>query len=108
MKERLAALFAMKTRDEWAAHFEGREACVAPVLSPSEAMDHPHNVARDTFVEVGGIRQPGPAPRFSRTPSVIASVPEQPGRSTTSALRRWGIDAARIASLLAAGALGGR
>jgi alpha-methylacyl-CoA racemase len=108
MKARLAALFAMKTRDEWAAHFEGSEACVAPVLSPLEAIDHPHNVARETFVEVGGVRQPGPAPRFSRTQSAIASAPEQPGRSTTSALRRWGVEPARIASLLAAGALGGR
>jgi alpha-methylacyl-CoA racemase len=108
MKARLAALFAMKTREEWVGHFEGTEACVAPVLSPSEAMDHPHNLARETFVEVAGVRQPGPAPRFSRTRSAISSAPEQPGRSTTTALRRWGIDAARIASLLAIGALGGR
>ncbi|HEV3213411.1 MAG TPA: CaiB/BaiF CoA-transferase family protein [Acidimicrobiales bacterium] len=108
MKERLAARFATKTRDEWAAHFEGTEACVAPVLSPSEAMDHPHNVARGTFVEVGGVRQPGPAPRFSRSRSSIASPPEPPGGSTTTALRRWGVDAARIDALLAAGALGGR
>jgi alpha-methylacyl-CoA racemase len=108
MKERFAAAFALKTRDEWTTHFEGTEACVAPVLSPLEAMDHPHNVARGTFVEVGGVRQPGPAPRFSRTPSAVASPPEQPGRSTTSALRRWGIDRGRVDALLASGALGGR
>jgi alpha-methylacyl-CoA racemase len=108
MKQRFAAAFALQTRDEWVAHFEGTEACVAPVLSPLEAMDHPHNVARGTFVEVAGVRQPAPAPRFSKTPSAIASPPEQPGRSTTSALRRWGIDPARIDGLLATGALAGR
>lgn len=108
MKERLAALFRLKTRDEWAAHFEGTEACVAPVLSPSEAPAHPHNVARSTFVEVDGVVQPGPAPRFSRTPSAVASPPEQPGRSTVTALRRWGVDEDLIASLQDEGALGGR
>lgn len=108
MKERFAAAFALKTRDEWSAHFEGTEACVAPVLSPLEARDHPHNVARRTFVEVAGVRQPGPAPRFSRTESEVSSAPEQAGRSTTDALGRWGVDTARIERLLATGALSGR
>jgi alpha-methylacyl-CoA racemase len=108
MKERLAACFRLKTRDEWAAHFEGTEACVAPVLSPLEARDHPHNVARGTFVEVAGVRQPGPAPRFSRTPSQVASPPEAPGSSTTSALSAWGVEADRITALRDAGALSGR
>jgi alpha-methylacyl-CoA racemase len=108
MKERFAAAFALKTRDEWSAHFEGTEACVAPVLSPIEAQHHPHNVARGTFVEVAGTRQPGPAPRFSRTTSAVASAPEQPGRSTTTALARWGVDATRVRSLLSTGALSGR
>ena len=108
MKERLAAAFALKTRDEWAAHFEGTEACVAPVLSPLEAQQHPHNVARGTFVEVAGTRQPGPAPRFSRTASEVVSAPEQPGRSTTRALARWGVDTSRIEALLASGSLSGR
>jgi alpha-methylacyl-CoA racemase len=107
MKERFAACFALKTRDEWAAHFEGTEACVAPVLTPLEATRHPHNVARETFVEVAGTRQPGPAPRFSRTPGAVASPPEQPGRSTTSALTRWGVASSRVASLLEMGALSG-
>lgn len=106
MKALLSSKFREKKRDEWGAHFEGTEACVAPVLSPLEAIDHPHNRARATFVEVAGIRQPGPAPRFSRTPSSISAPPEDPGRSTDAALERWGIDPARIASLRAAGALG--
>ena len=86
MKERFAAVFARRTRDEWTAHFEGTEACVAPVLSPLEAPDHPHNVARGTFVEVAGV-----APARPRT-EVLADTrarsrppPEQPGRSTTAA-----------------------
>jgi alpha-methylacyl-CoA racemase len=108
MKERFAAAFALKTRDEWTAHFEGTEACVAPVLSPLEAQHHPHNVARGTFVDVAGTLQPGPAPRFSRTTSAVASPPEPPGRSTTSALERWGVEATRVEALLASGALSGR
>ena len=108
MKARLAAAFALKTRDEWVAHFEGTEACVAPVLSPLEAPDHPHNVARGTFVEVAGVRQPGPAPRFSKTPGTVSSAPEQPGASTTAALARWGVASDRVEGLLAAGALLGR
>ena len=107
MKARFAERFKSKTRDEWEAHFAGTEACVAPVLSPLEAIDHPHNVARATFVEIAGVRQPGPAPRFSRTASEVASPPEQPGRSTTAALERWGVASARIDALRAAGALGG-
>jgi alpha-methylacyl-CoA racemase len=106
MKERFGAIFAAKTRDEWEAVFAGTEACVAPVLSPLEARDHPHNVARGTFVDVEGVVQPAPAPRFSRTVSSIASPPERPGSSTASALGRWGIDGARIAALRDAGAIG--
>lgn len=106
MKERLASRFRTRTRDEWEAHFQGTEACVAPVLSPLEALAHPHNVARSTFVEIAGIRQPAPAPRFSRTPSSISSPPEDPGRSTDTALGQWGIEPSRIASLRGAGALG--
>ncbi len=106
MKGLFAAKFRAKTRDEWEARFHGTEACVAPVLSPLEAIDHPHNRARSTFVEVAGVLQPGPAPRFSRTPSSISAPPEDPGRSTDVALERWGLDPARIASLRATGALG--
>jgi alpha-methylacyl-CoA racemase len=106
MKARFAALFAARTRDEWEAVFDGTEACVAPVLSPLEAARHPHNRARRTFVEVAGVSQPAPAPRFSRTPSEISSPPEHAGRSTASALERWGVPAERIAALAQAGAIG--
>ena len=106
MKELFAARFAARTREEWEAHFSGTEACVAPVLTPLEAVEYPHNRARSTFVEVAGTTQPAPAPRFSRTPSSISAPPEDPGRSTDAALERWGIDPSRIASLRAAGALG--
>src|SRR5690606_38417032 len=68
LKERLAARIKEKTRDEWCAVLEGTDACFAPVLEPGEAPDHPHNRERGTFVEVGGVMQPAPAPRFSRTP----------------------------------------
>jgi len=69
LRERFARVFATRSRDEWAAIFSGSDACVAPVLSPTEAPDHPHHRARKTFVEVGGLAQPAPAPRFGRTPA---------------------------------------
>lgn len=69
LKEKLAAIFLTKSRDEWAAIFEGTDACVAPILDWDEAPQHPHNVARDAFVELDGVIQPAPAPRFSKTPA---------------------------------------
>jgi alpha-methylacyl-CoA racemase len=107
MKAKFAELFATKTRDEWEVVFDGTEACVAPVLSPLEAARHPHNDARKTFVEVAGVSQPAPAPRFSRTPSEVSSPPEHAGRSTATALTRWGIPTERIGSLAESGAIGG-
>lgn len=71
MAETFARVFATRTRDEWAARFEGTDACVSPVLDFAEAADHPHNAARATLVEVDGVRQPAPAPRFSDTPAAI-------------------------------------
>jgi alpha-methylacyl-CoA racemase len=67
LRARFAGVFATRTRDEWTAVFSGRDACVAPVLSPAEAPSHPHHVARRSFIEVGGVTQPAPAPRFGRT-----------------------------------------
>jgi alpha-methylacyl-CoA racemase len=105
MKERLAAIFRTKTRDEWCELMEGTDVCFAPVLAIPEAVDHPHNVARGTFVEVAGIRQPGPAPRFSRTPAAIARPPSHAGQHTDEILTEAGFDADRIAKLREAGAI---
>jgi alpha-methylacyl-CoA racemase len=69
LRERLAGIFRTRARDEWCALLEDTDACVAPVLSLAEAPRHPHNVARGTFIESGGLLQPAPAPRFSRTPA---------------------------------------
>ena len=83
MKETLASVFKRKTRDEWCAILEGTDACFAPVLSMEEAPRHPHNVARGTFVEVDGIIQPAPAPRFSRTQGEVQGPPPKPGSIQT-------------------------
>jgi alpha-methylacyl-CoA racemase len=105
LKERFAAVFLTKTRDQWAEVFDGTDACVAPVLSPWEAHRHPHNQARSTFVEVEGVVQPAPVPRFSRTPSAIRRPPSRPGADTVSGLAEWGIDEATVAELREKGAL---
>jgi len=105
MKKRFADIFRTKTRDEWAALFEGTDACGAPVLSPWEAHLHPHNVARRTFVEVNGVVQPAPAPRFGRTPGAVHNPPPVAGQDTDEGLAGWGVEPERIASLRAAGAL---
>ena len=84
----LAPVFKCKTRDEWCQVFEGKDACVAPVLDWQEALHHEHNVARETFIELEGVVQPSPAPRFCGTPSKAqASVIESEG--VTGVLRRW-------------------
>lgn len=101
----MAALFKTKTRDEWCALLEGTDVCFAPVLSMSEAPSHPHNQARQTFVEVGGVTQPAPAPRFSRTPSAIQKPPSAHGADTAAVLGDWGFSAADIAALKAAQAI---
>src|SRR5438270_11921944 len=90
LKERFAALFKTKTRDEWQSVLEGTDACAVPVLSMTEAPSHPHNVARQTFVERDGVVQPAPAPRFSRTTAEIAARPTGPGEHTNDALTRGG------------------
>jgi alpha-methylacyl-CoA racemase len=84
---------------------EGTDVCFAPVLSIPEAVEHPHNVDRGTFVEVAGIRQPGPAPRFSRTEPEISAPPPHAGQHTDEVLAAAGFDADRIAKLREAGAI---
>jgi alpha-methylacyl-CoA racemase len=99
MKDRMAAIFKSKTRDEWCEIMEGTDVCFAPVLSMQEAPQHPHNQARETFVEVAGIVQPAPAPRFSRTPPVIQRPPSHPGQHTDDALADWGFSKEEITRL---------
>jgi alpha-methylacyl-CoA racemase len=99
MKVRLAALMKTKTRDEWCAVLEGTDACFAPVLEPDEAPRHPHNRARETFIEVGGVVQPAPAPRFSRTPPAVTGPPPRPGQHTEEALVEWGFSPDEVARL---------
>ncbi len=108
LKEKFAALFKTKTRDEWCKIMEGSDICFAPVLSMAEAPNHPHNQLRGTFVEVEGVVQPGPAPRFSRTPSKIQRPPAKPGEHTEEALREWGFSPAELEKLRSAGAIGVR
>lgn len=90
LKDKLTAVFASRSRDEWARLFEGTDACVAPVLDMDEAPAHPHNVARGTFIELDGVVQPAPAPRFSRTaPQARAAG----GHPPTSTLAAFGLEA---------------
>jgi alpha-methylacyl-CoA racemase len=91
LRAAIAQAFAGRTRDEWAAVFEGTDACVAPVLSLTEAAHHPHLAARGTFIEVGGVTQPAPAPRFSRTAPQHPTPPPPVGADTLDVLRDWGI-----------------
>jgi alpha-methylacyl-CoA racemase len=107
VKARLERAFKMRSRDEWCALLEGSDACFAPVLTMEEAPHHPHNIARGSFVEVDGVIQPGPAPRFSRTPSAQPTPPQGLGEGTRSALAAWGIPSERIATLFANGVVGG-
>jgi alpha-methylacyl-CoA racemase len=96
---RLTEIFKSKTRDEWCEIMEGTDVCFAPVLSMGEAYQHPHNVARGTFVEVAGKLQPGPAPRFSRTPAEISRPPSHAGQHTDEALADWGFSREDISLL---------
>ena len=105
MKERFAAIFATRTRDEWTECFTGKDACVSPVLTTWEARTHPWLVDRGTFEEIEGTLQAAPVPRFSRTPGAITKPPSLPGEDTDTALRAWGVAAERIAALRANGAL---
>lgn len=105
LKRRISELFLTKSRDEWCDLMEGTDVCFAPVLTMSEAAEHPHNVERETFVEVAGIRQPAPAPRFSRTIPVIESPPAHAGQHTREVLADLGMSADRIGQLLDSGAV---
>lgn len=105
LKNVFASAFRSRTRDEWVAVFDGTDACVTPVLTFAEARTHPHNVARGTFVEAFGVVQPAPAPRLTRTPAAIAGPPPRPGAHSRQILQDWGVDAARIETLVGSGAV---
>jgi alpha-methylacyl-CoA racemase len=101
LRKRFTEVFATRTRDEWAAHFQDTDACVAPVLGLGEAPHHPHLTARQTFIDVDGVVQPAPAPRFSRTPAAV----RQPIPDPDATLTAWGFTPEEVADLRAVGAL---
>jgi alpha-methylacyl-CoA racemase len=105
MQQRLAAIFKQKTRAEWVAIMQDTDICFAPVLRMSEAIEHPHNRHRDSFIEIDGIPQPAPAPRFLGTPTKVQRPPARIGENTGEVLRDWGFSAAEIAALHETGAV---
>ena len=105
LKEDIAAVFRTRPRDEWCALLEHTDVCFAPVLSLEDAPAHPHNVARGTFVDVGGMVQPAPAPRFSRTPAAVERPPSKPGAHTHEVLIEAGFGPDDIAKLRDTGAI---
>jgi len=105
MKQRLARIFKTRTRAEWCEIMEGSDVCFAPVLGMAEAPEHPHIKARGTFVERFGVVQPGPAPRFDRTPAELSLPPAFPGQHTDAVLADLGFDGNDIARLREAKAI---
>ena len=105
LRERFTAVFKNKTRDEWCKVMEGSDVCFAPVLTMAEAPNHPHMKARGTFVEVEGVTQPGPAPRFSRSKPKVQRGPSKAGQHTAEALADWGFSSGDIEALRKAAAI---
>ncbi len=105
LREQLSALFLTKTRAEWCELLEMTDACFAPVLTMSEAKDHPHIRARETVIEEFGVPQPAPAPRFSRTPGAVQGPPAWPGQHTDAVLVDWGFAPDAVAKLREVGAV---
>ncbi len=106
LRARFTEVFKRRTQPEWATLFEGSDACVAPVLTSGGAPGHPHNSARGTFTDVGGIVQPAPAPRFGRTPCAAPTPPPPAGADTDAVLAEIGLAPAEIADLRQRGAVG--
>lgn len=104
-RETLKEVFLTKTRAEWAELMENSDVCFGQILSMGEAMQHPHNVARGTFIEVDGIKQPGPAPKFLRTPSKTPMGVAYAGEHSKEGLADWGFAAAEVDRLESAGAI---
>jgi len=103
LRARFTQIFRGKTRDEWCKVFEGSDACFAPVLSFSEARRDPHNLARASFVDIAGVAQPAPAPRFSRTPAAVRNAPPERGEGGAQALADWGFGEGDLAKLKSLG-----
>ncbi|MDQ1695531.1 MAG: alpha-methylacyl-CoA racemase, partial [Frankiaceae bacterium] len=103
MRALFVETFATKTRDAWADIFADVDACVAPVMRLREASSHPHVAARATLVDIEGVTQPAPAPRFARTPGAIAGPPRLPGEDSRTALQAWGFSADEVDRLIVAG-----
>jgi alpha-methylacyl-CoA racemase len=106
LRERFAVIFKRKTRKEWEVIMDGHDVCFAPVLCATEAPGHPHNVARETFVEVDGVVQPGPAPRFERTTTEIQFGPQPEGAHSDEILSELGLAADEVAQLRENGIVG--
>lgn len=104
-REEIAGVIATRSRNEWAAHFAGTNACVAPVLDLGEAPLHPHNIARHTFLDLDGVFQPGPAPRYSATPADRPDPPPRPGQDGDDILGGLGYSADEIARFRTDGVL---
>ncbi|MFZ6848944.1 CaiB/BaiF CoA transferase family protein [Undibacterium sp. RuRC25W] len=96
LKQKFSALFATKTRSEWCTVLEGTDVCFAPVLDMDEAASHSHNIARKNFIDVDGVMQPAPAPRFSRTPATVGMPPSTPGQQSLQILQDWNVSEALI------------
>jgi alpha-methylacyl-CoA racemase len=105
MRAAIAALIRTRTRDEWCERLEGSDACFAPVLSLQEAASHPHAAARAAYVEVEGMMQPAPSPRFDRSPAMSPRPAPEPGQHTDEVLREAGFDDAALARLRGTGAI---
>ena len=105
LKDRLTEVFATKTRAEWCELMEATDVCFAPVLTMNEAAAHPHNIERNTFIDVAGTVQPAPAPRFSRTTAEVTRPPAHPGQHTREVFQAWGVDADQFDSWAESGAV---
>lgn len=106
MKTRFEQIFMQKTRAEWSAIMEGSDVCFAPVLTIEEAPHHPHAIARQAYVEVGGVVQPAPSPRYSRTPAEHPRPPSHRGQHTDEVLEAVGYSREEIGGLRASGTVG--
>ena len=99
VSERLSEIFKTKTRDEWCEIMEGSDVCFAPVLSMTEVDQHPHIKERGTYIEIAGLKQPAPAPRFSRTAPEVVRPPAHAGQHTDEVLTDWGFSQSDVEKL---------